>query len=139
MDKELQSSGKCTHLDYFEDKSADELRQLHLERYEIHHSTEPDTFGILDERSPEDKTIVIYSKADYEFNEMEELVRSDWVSWRVKFQESFILWALLETKGEFYDNVFSHWDRFVDEDGIFPVNASIAQVNEERRQQNQKG
>lgn len=133
--QQFQKTGEFSTLDYFEGKTTEDLQQVFEQRSKRNKYLSGGVFAILDERSSKDRTLIVYYLHS-EFDDMEERIGQTWVSWRVRFEESFILVSLLQTKGEFYDNVFCLRDRFVDENGIFPVNAAMEQIENELVEEN---
>lgn len=132
MNQGVQRPGPIERIDYFEDCSVEELQQITDERSKTGNEQEEGVFVILDEGSARDKTAIVWY-LNYEFNDVDELIGSHCVFQRVRFHGSYILIALNETKEEFYDTVFSKWDRFVGEDGIFPVKDAMKQIEHQNR------
>ncbi|KAI9883794.1 MAG: hypothetical protein M1823_004426 [Watsoniomyces obsoletus] len=116
-----------THPEYvvdpFEAQSESQLRQLFKERFlaaETGNVLEPYQFAVLDERSPDDKTIVLhYQHLDNVDDETSD--RMSWRSWRIRFGEAWRMSVNLTTADIAYPVYLKHGDRFVDEDGILAV------------------
>ena len=91
-------------------------------------------FAELDEQSTRDDTVKFHYCVDKQ---------DHWVFWRVRFDESFDLL----TKFEFvfpelplYKHVFSQWDRWIDENGVFPVKeATDTWLREEEQRLRERG
>ena len=117
-------------VEVFEGALESQLRQYFEERRNnsgVRKWLDRKTFAILHERSTSDNTLVVH----YEHTELGELCEAlykCWASWRVRFSEAENLIDLLEFCPEFWYTTFSQSDRFIGEDGIFPVNFVIEKV-----------
>ena len=91
----------------------------------------PKLYAILDERGTKEHTITVhYQHKQKDLYTNEETDRF-WTSWRVRFPEAKKIISLLTFKVEFYEDVFSKSDRFVGDDGIFPVEYAIDEMGKE--------
>jgi hypothetical protein len=107
-------------VELFEDVSDPELRRNFMEHYhERGGFIDSNTFAILDERSVQDKTVVIHFRNEEMDDDTLEETGLTWYSWRIRFGDAEEMTCALEETLDMFEDVFQQSAAFTGENGIF--------------------
>ena len=123
---EPSRTGNDDHVRVFENATDEQLRQLHAERQEGRDWLDSSVFAVLDERSTQDRTVIIQHLNVLFDEETEEPAgETTWIKWRIHFTDAYELLAYIMTTEEIVQRVLLKADQFTTEDGIFEMQEAL--------------
>lgn len=115
----------------FENWTIAQCEKLYVTKHESEKWAAHHLFAILDKRSLEDKTIVMHTRKIGGHNR--DSKGEVWESWRVRFEDSFLIIVGTTVSIGLYERTFSHAGRFT-KDGIFSAQTALDTIDREERE-----